>query len=61
MSWFGHWIEDNEDVGPLSHWLEDDGMYNDIDRCCNNCAKREFCDIILEDDDDDCSEWTEIK
>lgn len=63
MGWFDHWLEDdpNEDIRPFSHWLEDDGMYKGTDRCCVKCAKQEFCDITLEDDDDDCSEWIEIK
>lgn len=58
--WFDHWIEDEEEVGPFSHWSEDNGI-EASDRCCTTCAKQFFCDITLEDDNDDCDEWKEDK
>ena len=45
MGWFDHWAEDNEDVGPLSHWDEDFSYGNDVylrDTCIHNgdCKKQ---------------------
>lgn len=62
MAFFGSsWFEDDKPIGPMAHWLEDEGMYdeNSNDRCCSTCVKRERCKIVLEDDDDDCIEWKE--
>lgn len=58
MGWFDHWLEDDKPIGPMAHWLEDEGMHDETsDRVCSTCLKQNKCKIILEDDDDDCIEW----
>jgi hypothetical protein len=64
MGWLDHWLEDdNEDIGPLSHWNENfsygdetSATYN-ANEICQTCVNRKFCNIVLDEDDVDCMQW----
>jgi hypothetical protein len=63
MGWFDHWLEDdNDDIGPLSHW-NDDFSYNDESTYpCDTCIHNGNCDrqkYISQGDD--CDTWSENK
>lgn len=46
MAFFGSdWLS-NDDIGPFSHWLEDDANYfdnDDCEGCCETCIHKYDC------------------
>jgi hypothetical protein len=64
MAFFGSsWLEDKEDeeIGPLSHWLEDGELY-DTSYPCDTCIHNGRCDRQkYMSAGDDCDNWSENK